>query len=414
MRSVDVAIVGAGPYGLSLGAHLASRGISFRIFGRPMAAWRPMPRNLFLKSVGFATSIPVPERGHDFPTWLAARGKETLEPISYADFHDYGLEIQERFVPSVEAVDVSEIRRDGQGFVVTLENGEQLGAKSVVIAVGLGPFRRMPEVFSGLPPELVSHTFANYDFGHLAGKDVAVIGAGSSATEAAVVLAEAGARTVLISRSPPKFHTMTARDRSLLERFRNPMTVFGASGHLQWVLEKAPWFPRFVPDERRVRFAMGFNGPAGTWWVEERMTGRVEVRTGLTPTSAREEHGRLKLTLANGVGSSEQTFDHVICGTGYVHDIAKLKFLHPSVLSGLSLIQGKAPRLSGTFESSVPGLHVIGPFSAFAFGPAFRFVCGASYTIPVVARALSRGHRTRRAGAEVSEVPMSSGARPAA
>jgi cation diffusion facilitator CzcD-associated flavoprotein CzcO len=378
-----------------------------------MEAWRPMPRGLFLKSVGFATSIPVPERGHEFPTWLAARGKETLEPISYADFYDYGCQMQERFVPSVEAVDVAEVQRDGRRFRVTLENGEQLTAKSVVVAVGLGPFRRMPEVFAGLPPELVSHTFANYEFRHLAGKEVAVIGAGSSATEAAVVLAEAGARTVLISTSPPKFHTMTPRRRSLLERFRNPMTVFGAGGQLQWVLEKAPWFPRFVPEARRVRFAIGFNGPAGTWWVEERLRGKVEFRTGLRPTAAREQNGRLALTLANGAGSSEQTFDHVVCGTGFAHDIARLKFLHGSVLDGLSLIQGRAPRLSGTFESSVPGLHFVGPFSAFACGPAFRFVCGASYTIPLVARALSRD-RARRAGAEMEEVRFSSGARPAA
>ena len=415
MRSTDVAIVGAGPYGISLASLLAARGVSFRIFGRPMAAWRPMPRNLFLKSVGFATSIPVPERGHDFPTWLGARGLETLEPISYADFADYGLELQKRFVPEVESVDVAEVRRDGARFALTLENGEQLSARSVVVAVGLGPFQRLPESLSGLPRELVSHTFGNYAFGHLAGREVAVIGAGSSSTEAAVALGEAGARAVLISRKAPIFHTMTPRQRPLLERFRNPMTVFGAAGHLPWFLEKWPWFPRLAPEERRVRFAMGFNGPAGTWWVEERMrAAKVEVRTGLTPVGARAEGGRVTLSLANGHGTSEQTFDHVVCGTGYSHDIARLRFLHPSLVSALSLIQGRAPRLSGSFESTIPGLHFIGPFSAFACGPAFRFVCGASYTTPRVASALARKHRSSRRSAVAAEVPASEGARPAA
>lgn len=413
MHSVDVAIVGAGPYGISLAAQLTSRRVPFRIFGRPMAAWRPMPRSLFLKSVGFATSIPVPEPGHDFPSWLAARELETLEPISYADFVDYGLEIQQRFAPSVESVDVAEVRREGSQFALTLENGEKLSAKSVVVAVGLGPFRRIPEVFAGLPPGLVSHTFANYDFRHLAGKDVAVIGAGSSATEAAVCLAEAGARTVLISRQPPKFHSMTPRNRPLLERFRNPMTVFGASGHLQWVLEKLPWFPRFVPEDRRVRFTFGFNGPAGTWWVEERLRGKVEIRTGLTLVAAREEGGRVALKLANGTGTSEQRFDHVVCGTGFVHDIARLNFLHPSLVADLDLIHGRAPRLSGSFESSTAGLYFIGPFSAYSFGPAFRFVCGASYTTPRVAGALARRHSAKPTGEVGSEVPVSSDARAA-
>jgi FAD-dependent urate hydroxylase len=411
MRAVDVAIVGAGPYGISLAAQLASREVPFRIFGEPMAAWRPMPRSLFLKSVGFATSIPVPEEGHEFPRWLGARGLETLEPISYADFADYGLEIQRRFVPGVESVDVASVRKEGSSFALTLENGEHLSARSVVVAIGLGPFQRIPEVFAALPRQLVSHTFRNYDFRALAGREVAVIGAGSSALEAAVCLQEAGARTSLLSRQPPKFHDRTPLDRPLLERFRNPMTVFGASGHLQWVLEQWPWFPRFVPEERRVRFATGFNGPAGTWWVEERLRGKVEISSGLTPLAAREEGGRVVVTLSTGRGTSERRFDHLVCGTGFVHDIARLTFLEPSLLKEVTRIQGRAPRLSGSFESSVPGLYFIGPLSAYAFGPAFRFVCGASYTTPTVARHLARMRRVGRSA--TSEAPLSSDTRPA-
>jgi len=33
----DVAIIGAGPYGLSIASHLQSLGIAFRIFGVPIA-----------------------------------------------------------------------------------------------------------------------------------------------------------------------------------------------------------------------------------------------------------------------------------------------------------------------------------------------------------------------------------------
>ena len=54
---IDVAIIGAGPYGLSLGAHLKERGVPFRIFGQPMQAWREMPRGMYLKSLGFATNV---------------------------------------------------------------------------------------------------------------------------------------------------------------------------------------------------------------------------------------------------------------------------------------------------------------------------------------------------------------------
>ena len=44
---INVAIVGAGPYGLSVAAHLKNKGISFRIFGRPMDSWlNHMPKGV--------------------------------------------------------------------------------------------------------------------------------------------------------------------------------------------------------------------------------------------------------------------------------------------------------------------------------------------------------------------------------
>jgi hypothetical protein len=53
-----------------------------------------------------------------------------------------------------------------------------------------------------------------------------------------------------------------------------------------------------------------------------------------------------------------------------------------------------APVLSTAYESSVPGLHFIGPASAASFGPVARFVYGAVYPSRRLARRLSR--RTRR------------------
>src|ERR1700722_1558411 len=59
--SIDVAILGAGPYGLSVASHLRARGIDFRIFGRPMQSWRAhMPIGMHLKSEGFATNLSDP------------------------------------------------------------------------------------------------------------------------------------------------------------------------------------------------------------------------------------------------------------------------------------------------------------------------------------------------------------------
>jgi hypothetical protein len=49
----EVAIIGAGPFGLSLAAHLAAERVGFRIFRKPMQFWRTqMPEGSVLKTEG--------------------------------------------------------------------------------------------------------------------------------------------------------------------------------------------------------------------------------------------------------------------------------------------------------------------------------------------------------------------------
>ena len=68
---VEVAIVGAGPYGLSLAAHLNGAGIQTRVLGRPMDSWRShMPQGMLLKSDPFASNLSDPQ---DFYTLAAFR-----------------------------------------------------------------------------------------------------------------------------------------------------------------------------------------------------------------------------------------------------------------------------------------------------------------------------------------------------
>src|SRR5579864_9755657 len=84
--NVDAVIVGAGPYGLSVASHLSHRGVTRRIFGFPMSSWRAMPPGMFLKSFGFATNIPTPQKGYTLPEYCRARGLEAFEPILTSTF----------------------------------------------------------------------------------------------------------------------------------------------------------------------------------------------------------------------------------------------------------------------------------------------------------------------------------------
>jgi FAD-dependent urate hydroxylase len=399
MKPVDVAVVGAGAYGLSVSAHLRAQGLGFRLFGQPMKTWLPMPRSLCLKSLGFATSIAVPEAGHDFPGWLAAQGLETLEPISYAEFTEYGLQMQRRFVPEAESVNVSELERRPQGgYELTLESGERLQAHNVIVSTGLHHLKRMPKELSSLPKELASHSFGQYDYRAYAGKEVAVLGAGQSALEVAVLLHEVGARVRLLSHEPPIFYGRTPSNRSLLKRLANPLTVLG-EGRKHWVLQHLPWLVHYAPEARRVRLARDYLGPSGAWWLKDRFVGKVPVLSPVRIVSAREERGEAVLTLQEaGKGERVERFAHVVCGTGFEHNVRRLPFLGRTLLEELTLVQGRAPALNRHFESSLKGLYFIGPLSAYAFGPLFRFVCGAAFTAPTVAR-----HVAKRRGLRLGE-----------
>jgi FAD-dependent urate hydroxylase len=200
IEDADVLIVGAGPYGLSLASRLRERRVSFRIIGRPMKFWRDMPNGVNLKSPAFGTNICVPERGHTFPEWCRSRTLEDFEPCTMQSFAEYGLWMQERFVPDVELEEAISVVPAVRGFDVTLSTGRRVNARRIVFATGLSNMARIPEVLRDLPRELVVHTSCLSDYSNFHGKEVAVIGGGASAIEAAALVHEAGGRAQVLVR----------------------------------------------------------------------------------------------------------------------------------------------------------------------------------------------------------------------
>ena len=152
---VDVAVVGAGPYGLSVAANILATDRSLRIFGRPLRTWTDaMPLGMKLKSDGFASNLSAPAAGSTLAEFCRNRGisyHDPGEPVSLETFVAYGQEFQRRFVPRLEAVDIRHVERDGDGFTLTTEEGHQVLARSVVLAVGVTHFRVVPKELTGLP-----------------------------------------------------------------------------------------------------------------------------------------------------------------------------------------------------------------------------------------------------------------------
>src|SRR5262249_6335267 len=147
---VKAAILGAGPYGLSLATHLKNSGVSFRIFGKPMQTWREMPRGMFLKSFCFATNVYTPDGRDGFVSYSEVRGLESFEPCSIADFARYGVWVQQQRIPELDETNVANISRKGSIFEVSLADGRSCWAESVVVAAGAVHFASMPRQLIGL------------------------------------------------------------------------------------------------------------------------------------------------------------------------------------------------------------------------------------------------------------------------
>ncbi len=104
--TLPVAIIGAGPYGLSLAAQLSHAGVPFRIFGKTMATWRDhCPQGMTLKSDGFASNLSHPDPASTLASYCAVRGLEYDDrfiPVSLPIFHAYSSWFQKTYVPMVE------------------------------------------------------------------------------------------------------------------------------------------------------------------------------------------------------------------------------------------------------------------------------------------------------------------------
>ena len=206
MTASDVVVVGAGPYGLAVAAHVRRRGVRVRTFGLPMDSWRAhMPEGMFLKSEGFASSIGDPDGLLTLRRFCSATGRPYADvgrPVPIETFVDYGSWFEQQAVPDVEPVAVERIEAVDSGFAVGLASGETVETARVVLATGLTGCAYVPPELLEVPPTVRSHTYDHSSLARFSGRSVAVVGAGQSALETAVLLREAGAAPQVVVRAP--------------------------------------------------------------------------------------------------------------------------------------------------------------------------------------------------------------------
>ena len=414
-------IVGAGPYGLSLAAHLREAGVPFRIFGRAMRSWATqMPEGMRLKSDGFASNLStgsVPFTLEDFCRLTRRPYHATQLPIAVEDFIAYGQEFARRFVPSLEECNITAIERSDDtphAFRVTTETGDSFVARHVILATGVSLFQYMPSNLGHLPREMVTHTVDHHTFHKFRGHDVTVLGRGASSLNAAALLHEAGSRVTLVTRKHKIHihHKGTPQTRSLYQRLRHPSSPLGSSLR-SWLSCTMPGLFKSFPAPVRDLLVYKHLGPAGGSSLEGRVQGKFPLLLGWSIVGAElmdapnTNDRRIRLLLTNvELETREHITSHVIAGTGFRVDIKRYRFVADALLHAVRTRRNGAPILSRSFESSVKGLYMIGPVAQNSFGPLLRFAAGAEFAASQVTAQLLRDYAAVRTRAVPAFAPI--------
>jgi hypothetical protein len=392
----EVLIIGAGPFGLSLSAHLSGLGIDHVIVGRVLDTWNAhSPIGMNMKSEPYGSAIASPDGNHDVAAYARLHGLDDYSdrkgPLTLERFLEYGEWFTKELVPDVRDSVVTEVTSVDGGFLVAFADSASIRARQVVVATGVLPHMHIPAELAGLDSALVTHSTEHRDLSKFSGRRVAVVGGGQSALETAALLHEGGADVQVIARSNAIHWTgPTPEHLSRLGHIRRPVNNLCEG----WacVLWNSPPAFRLQTESKRIRQAKTALGPGGSWWLKDRVVGVVDVLTGHRVREAAPEKDGLRLTL-EGPERSSVSVDHVIAGTGFRIDLARLPFMPEALRSTIKTLNNQ-PLVSRVGESSVPGLYFAGAATVLSIGPSSRFIAGTHTISAVQAKSVAR-----RAGA---------------
>ena len=225
-RLYDVIVVGAGPAGLATAVYAGSEGLSVLV----------LDCRAFCGQAGASARI---ENYLGFPTGISGMA---LMARAYNQAQKFGVEVG---IPD-EVTGLDPLDRAESGpFVLKLSNGERAKARSIVIATG-ARYRRLAvdgvESFEG---SSVHYWASPLEAKLCTGQEVALVGAGNSAGQAAVYLASHVSKVWLLLRGPELAVSMS---RYLIDRIAGltnvevvtQTNVIGLEGH-DGVLEAIRW-----------------------------------------------------------------------------------------------------------------------------------------------------------------------------
>ena len=377
METVELAVVGAGPYGLATAARACARGVDAALFGKPMGFWRDcMPAQMLLRS---GRDWHLDPAGVDtFEAFLACTDTRLAdaEPIPIGmvlDYSDWFIERQALGIRRELVVDCTAVPG---GIRLELSNGERLTARTVVAAPGIAKFAQFPEWARQVPEGRRSHTVERVRFDDVAGARCLVVGGRQSAYEWAALLCEHDAAAVhVVHRHPvPRF---AAADWSFVDAYMDDTMA-------------TPGWWRRLSDDRRTQIGHQFWSVGRLTlepWIPQRLDPervRSWPRSEVTRVAA-DAGDELQVTLSDGAAV---TVDEIIFATGFRSELGYVNYL--AGLSDTIAQRDGFPVLDENFATTVPGLYLTGFLATQDFGPFFGFMRAAIVAATIIVDDITR------------------------
>lgn len=262
-----------------------------------------MPKGMFLKSEGAGSNLCDPARALTLAHHCALTGLPYSDqgmPIPLDAFLDYGLAFQRTLVPEVEECNVVALAEKLGAFELRLETGETLMARRGILAVGTTYFSHLPDPLTNLARQLISHSSEHADLAKFAHRDIVVIGGGQSTLETAALLRENGARVRVLVRA----HSVAWNPPPCVPagwgRLSQPRSALGL-GWKEWFYCHGPGMFQLLPSGVPIQSRARALGPAGAWWLKDRVVGKLPVLCRHIVQAVRETGGRVCLSVAGGM-----------------------------------------------------------------------------------------------------------------
>ncbi|HZZ37601.1 MAG TPA: FAD-dependent oxidoreductase [Acidobacteriaceae bacterium] len=248
-RIHDVAIVGAGPAGLAAAVYAASEGLDAVVIESQFPGGQAGASSKIENYLGFPTGIS----GQD----LAGRA------VVQAEKFGAQMMIGEK---------VARIRCDRRPYQLTLENGEFIDTRSIVIAAGAQYNKPNVENLARFEGQGIYYAATFMEAQLCTGEEIIVVGGGNSAGQAAAFLAETVQRVHMLVRGKELSETMS---RYLIQRivenpvielhFQTEIVALAGDSHL----ERVTWLNRATNEKSvhtiRHAFVMAGASPRTDW-----------------------------------------------------------------------------------------------------------------------------------------------------